>query len=115
MIFIFDTDLNKLKPINYSLLKIYGINRYLSSIICKRAGFSSNLKVQELNSDQIKILIKVVEKLNLKINIVLHDYKRLLFAKLVTIKAYRGLRKLAKLPIRGQRTHTNAKTCKKVL
>lgn len=113
MIFILDTELNKLKNIKYSLLKIYGINKYLSSTICKNAGFSNNLKVQDLNSDQIKIIIKIVEKLNLKINNVLRDYKRLLFSKLVTIKAYRGLRKLAKLPIRGQRTHTNAKTCKK--
>jgi small subunit ribosomal protein S13 len=58
-------------------------------------------------------LIKFIENLNLLINSNLKKEKIILAKKLVQIKAYRGIRKLRGLPIRGQRTHTNAKTASK--
>ena len=49
MVYIFDTELLENKQIYYSLKQIYGINKKRSSIICKKLGFSPNLKVKNLN------------------------------------------------------------------
>ena len=58
-------------------------------------------------------LVKFAENSNLLINSNLKKEKIILAKKLVQIKAYRGIRRLRGLPIRGQRTHTNAKTASK--
>ena len=57
--------------------------------------------------------IKFIENFNLLINSDLKKSKIRITKKLVQIKAYKGIRKLRGLPIRGQRTHTNAKTASK--
>lgn len=66
-----------------------------------------------LTTDQIVKLVKFAENSNLLINSNLKKEKIILAKKLVQIKAYRGIRRLRGLPIRGQRTHTNAKTASK--
>ena len=58
-------------------------------------------------------LIKFIENSNININIDLKKLQISISKKLIQIKAYRGIRKLRKLPVRGQRTHTNAKTAKR--
>lgn len=83
-------------------------------MFCKKLGFSINYKLSKLTDDQIFKLIKLVETSNLVINNYLKKSKILLAKKLVQIKTYRGIRKLRGLPVRGQRTHTNAKTCRKI-
>ena len=69
--------------------------------------------MSKLTPEQIIKLIKFIENLNLLINANLKKEKIILAKKLVQIKTYRGIRKLRGLPIRGQRTHTNAKTASK--
>lgn len=112
--YLLETELAKNKSIFFALTSIYGIGKFQSFIICKKLGFSINLKIFDLSSDQIVKLVKLVENSDLILN---NDLKKLQISflkKLVNIKSYRGLRKIRGLPVRGQRTHTNAKTARRV-
>lgn len=80
---------------------------------CKKLGFSINLKVKNLNQEQITEMLQLIESLNLSLNNELKKLKSITLKKLVSIKSYRGLRRVRGLPVRGQRTHTNAKSAKK--
>jgi len=112
--YILETDLNEKKSIHIALKTVYGINLYLSIKICKLLGLCKNLKLKYLNREQKNSLSLIVLYLNLKIN---NDLKKVIHLnnkKLINLKNYKGFRRIKKLPVRGQRTHTNAKTCKKI-
>ena len=113
MIYIFETEILNLKPVKFSLQKIYGLGKYQTNIICKQLGFTNNLKIHNLTNDQIFKLVKLIEDSNLKITTELKKSQILALKELVEIKAYKGLRRINGLPVRGQRTHTNARTAKK--
>jgi small subunit ribosomal protein S13 len=112
MLYIFETELLNNKSIFFSLQKIYGIGQNQAFLICKKLGFCINLKTSQLSSDQINTLIKYIDKSNLIITSELKKMQSLFLKNLVYIKTYRGLRKIQGLPVRGQRTHTNAKTAR---
>ena len=112
MIYIFETEL-KTTTAQISLTSILGINNSLSNNLCKKLGFSQNLKVKNFTDEQITSLTKLIIKSNIRVNSDLIKQNNDIFKKYVAIKSYRGLRKLSKLPVRGQRTHTNSKTCKR--
>ena len=114
MIYILETKLLENKSVYFSLTKIFGIGQFQSFLICKKLGLSYNCKLSNLTPDQIVKLIKFIENLNLLITSNLKKSKILLAKTLINIKAYRGIRKLRGLPVRGQRTHTNAKTASKI-
>lgn len=114
MTYIFETKLRENNSLQTSLTTILGINHYLSSNLCKKLGFTSRLKVKDLTNDQITSLVNLVSFNNIKINSELIREKTYILNKSVSIKSYKGLRRLIKLPVRGQRTHTNSKTCKKI-
>jgi small subunit ribosomal protein S13 len=102
MIYLFESELPENKSVYFALRRIYGIGKANSSLICRKVGFSANLKIKKLSKDQTIKLIKTIENLNIEI------------AKtLVSIRSYRGLRRKQGLPVRGQRTHTNAKSARK--
>jgi len=113
VVYIFETQLNDSNTLVKELLKIYGLN--LSSVLscCKKLGLSKNVRFTDLSEDQLQKLVRIVEKSDLKINSELKNFTRISKESLVQIKSYRGLRSLSGLPVRGQRTHTNANTCKK--
>jgi len=113
MVYILDAEILENKSIYFSLTKVFGIGQYQSSLACKRLGLASNCKLNKLTSDQTVNLIKSIENSKLLINNNLKKSKMMIAKKLIQIKAYKGIRKLRGLPIRGQRTHTNAKTASK--
>lgn len=113
MIHLLDTELPSNKSVFIALTNIYGINISTSKIICKKLGFSNNLKSSELSKDQRSQIIKLIEILKIPCNLELKKLKILKRKKLVDIKHYRGLRQLKGFPVRGQRTRSNAKTAKK--
>lgn len=115
MIYLFETELPDNKLVFLSIMHIYGLGKTSSSFVCKRLGFSKSLKMKDLSKDQINKLIKTIESLNKELAGALKKSKLLSTQKLVSIKSYKGLRKIKGLPIRGQRTRTNAKTAKKRL
>ena len=110
MVYILDTELPRNKSIYFSLTKIFGIGKSQSFLVCKKVGFSPNCKLSKLTPKQATKLHKFIETLKIKINNTLTRYEIMLFKKQIQIKAYKGMRKLQGLPIRGQRTRTNANT-----
>ena len=114
MVYLLETELSKNSSIFFSLNKIYGINKFQSFLICKKLGFALNLKVVKLSARQIKKLLNCIENLKLSLNNDLKKFNVLQHKNLISIKTYKGLRKLKGLPVRGQRTHTNARTASRV-
>ena len=113
MVYLFESELPTSKVLSFALCSIYGLGRSHASSICKKLGFSKNLLVQALSKEQTTKLIKHIESLDLFIASDLLKVRLLIAKKLVSIKSYKGLRRYQGLPIRGQRTHTNAKTSRK--
>mgnify|MGYP006336149049 CR=1 FL=1 len=112
MIYLFESNLLN-KPVNLALMCIYGIGKIKANYFCKHCGFSFNLKVHDLTEIQKKNLTLLILDSSFIFD---NELKRVLIKsknRLIKIKSYRGLRKLQGLPVRGQRTHTNAKTAKK--
>nr|YP_009495577.1 ribosomal protein S13 [Nitzschia sp. (in: diatoms)]AWQ64307.1 ribosomal protein S13 [Nitzschia sp. (in: diatoms)] len=113
MLYLLETNLSENKSVFFALTKIHGIGRSTAFSICKKLGFSINLKIKNLNQEQISEILKLIDSLNLLLNNELKKFKSLSLKKLIAIKSYRGLRRVRGLPVRGQRTHTNAKSAKK--
>lgn len=112
MLYIFNKTISNSKSILYSLKVLYGINEYQSKKICKNVGINPQITVNKLKNYQVNRLINYINK-NLKIEQVLKQSKKNRLNELLEIKSIRGIRQSAGLPVRGQRTHTNAKTAKK--
>lgn len=113
MVYLFESKLPENKSVYYGLTSIYGVGKSRSFFICKKVGLSLNLKIKDLSASQIHHITKVIESSGY---LLVNDLKRLLLLakqRLISIKSYRGLRRKKGFPIRGQRTHTNAKTAKK--
>ena len=113
MVYLLETELKESKPVFLALKNVYGIGKSRSLFFCKQLGFSFDLKINELSDDQIAKLLKLIESSNFIITSDLKKLKQIITKKLVAIKSYRGLRRINGLPVRGQRTHTNAKTARR--
>jgi small subunit ribosomal protein S13 len=113
MLYIFDKAISNSKSILYSLTFLYGVNKYQSKRICKNIGINPKTTINQLKKNQLNRLINYINK-NIKIEQLLKKHKKDQFDNLLNIKTNRGIRHNLGLPVRGQRTHTNAKTCKKL-
>lgn len=113
MLYLLETNLPDQKSVLFALMKVHGLGKNAALLICKKMGFSKNLKVKNLNQEQIAELLEFIDSLNLLLNNELKKLEFIILRKFVNIKSYRGLRRIKGLPIRGQRTHTNAKSAKK--
>lgn len=99
------------KKVGIALTYIYGIGKHSSEQICQNAKVNKDLRVSKLTDEEIR---KIREAINssysvegdLKMSVSLN------IKNLIDIKSYRGIRHIRKLPTRGQRTHTNARTRK---
>lgn len=113
MLYFLETKLPEQKSVYFALTKIYGIGKTTAFVICKKLGFSINLKIKDLTQEQTIEMLQLIDSLNLNLNNELKKLKSLTLKNLVSIKSYKGLRRVRGLPIRGQRTHTNAKSARK--
>jgi small subunit ribosomal protein S13 len=113
MLYLLETKLPENKSIFFALTYVYGIGEKTSILICKKLGFSINLKVKDITQDQLIDILKVIDSSQLLLSNELKKLKILTLKKLVSIKSYRGLRRFKGFPVRGQRTHTNAKSSRK--
>lgn len=98
------------KHVVISLTAIYGIGRPRAALICERASIVPTTKVRELSDAQIETLREEVAKF-----LVEGDLRRevaMSIKRLMDLGCYRGLRHRRGLPVRGQRTRTNARTRK---
>jgi len=104
-------DLPPNKRIEIGLTYIYGIGRPQANKILASTGINANTKVRELNDDEINKIRKVIEE-QYRVEGDLRKEISFNIKRLMEIGAYRGLRHRRGLPVRGQRTHTNARTRK---
>jgi small subunit ribosomal protein S13 len=104
-------DLPRNKHVNIALTYIYGIGNPRSARILAAANVDANKKVQDLNEEEVNRIRQVIEgeggvegdlRKDVSMNI----------KRLIEIGSYRGYRHRRNLPVRGQRTHTNARTRK---
>ena len=104
-------DLPRNKRIEISLTYIFGIGRTSSLAVCKKAEVEPSTKTDHLSESEVIKLREVIER----DYIVEGDLRRNVnqnIKMLMDIGCYRGLRHRRGLPVRGQRTHTNARTRK---
>jgi small subunit ribosomal protein S13 len=113
MLYLLETKLPENKSVFFALTNVYGIGKTTAFSICKKLGFSINLKIKDLTQEQITETLQLIDSLNLKLNNELKNLRSINLKNLVSIKSYRGLRRVRGLPVRGQRTHTNGKSSKK--
>ena len=104
-------DLPPNKRIEIGLMYIYGIGRPQANKILSSTGVSPDTKVRELNDDETNKIRKVIEE-QYRVEGDLRKEISFNIKRLMEIGAYRGLRHRRGLPVRGQRTHTNARTRK---
>jgi small subunit ribosomal protein S13 len=104
-------DLPRNKHVDIALTYIYGIGNARSRRILSTAKVEAMKKVQELNEEEVNRIRQVIENEgsvegDLRKDVQMH------IKRLIEIGSYRGFRHRRNLPVRGQRTHTNARTRK---
>jgi len=108
---ILGVDLPKEKKINISLRYLFGVGPVNSLAILDKAGVDPHKKAKDLSDEEVSKINHVIQK-EFKVE---GDLKREIsqnIKRLVDISTYRGLRHRRSLPVRGQRTKTNARTRK---
>jgi small subunit ribosomal protein S13 len=104
-------DLPKNKRIEIALTYIYGIGRPTSQKVLEMAGINKDTKSDDLSEVQINAIRQVIDT-HLKVEGDLRSEVSMSIKRLMDLGCYRGLRHRRGLPVRGQRTHTNARTRK---
>lgn len=103
-------DIPRNKRVEISLTYIFGIGKSTANSILKKANINKDTKVKDLSEDEVQVLRKLVEEQ--KVEGELRKDIKLNIKRLMDIKCYRGLRHKMGLPVRGQKTKTNARTRK---
>ena len=104
-------DLPREKRVEIGLTYIYGIGRASANRILAEAGVNPDTRVKDLTDDEVKNIQEVIKETQT----VEGDLRReiaLNIKRLQEIGCYRGIRHRKSLPVRGQKTKTNARTCK---
>ncbi len=99
------------KKLGIALTYIYGIGRKNSLEICEKLNLSQDMRVNAMGEDDVSRIREVIDR----DYTVEGDLKRIVYMnikRLMDLGCYRGLRHRKNLPVRGQRTHTNARTRK---
>jgi small subunit ribosomal protein S13 len=104
-------DLPKEKRIEIALTYIYGIGRPLSNKILKQAGVNPDTRAKDMKEDEVSRVAAIIQK-EYKVEGDLRREVSQNIKRLIDIGSYRGLRHRKSLPVRGQRTRTNARTRK---
>lgn len=104
-------DIPNSKRTEISLTYIYGIGRSTALKICEGAGVDGAKRTGDLTEEELFKLRDYIEK-NVKVEGDLRTERNINIKRLKDIKCYRGMRHIRKLPARGQRTRTNARTSK---
>ncbi|OFW01902.1 MAG: 30S ribosomal protein S13 [Acidobacteria bacterium RIFCSPLOWO2_02_FULL_68_18] len=104
-------DLPRTKRIEIGLTYIYGIGRKRSNDILTSAGVSPDVRVKDLSEEDVRKISRVIEEVG-GVEGDLRKEVSMNVKRLMEIGCYRGLRHRRNLPVRGQRTRTNARTRK---
>ena len=104
-------DLPRTKRVEIGLTYIYGIGRSRATEIMTAAGVSGDIRVKDLSEDDVRKISRVIEEEG-RVEGDLRKEISMNIKRLVEIGSYRGSRHRRNLPMRGQRTKTNARTRK---
>jgi small subunit ribosomal protein S13 len=104
-------DLPNAKRVEIGLTYIYGVGKKISNDILGKAKIDKNLRVRDLNDDQVNQIRTIIEK-EYQVEGDLRRDISLNIKRLMDLGNYRGLRHRKHMPVRGQRTKTNARTRK---
>ena len=104
-------DLPREKKVEVGLTYIFGIGRMTARRILEATGVSSVHRIKDLNDADVNKLRQEIEK-NSRVEGALRTEVAMNIKRLMDIGSYRGIRHRRGLPVRGQRTHTNARTKK---
>jgi small subunit ribosomal protein S13 len=113
MVYILRTHIEK-KKLVFGLVGVYGVGAFLSYRICNNLGFQKSFLVKTLTDEDVYLISLFVDNLNLLLKGDLSRWLQYRIDRLVSLNVYRGFRHRQGFPARGQRTHTNARTCKKL-
>jgi len=100
------------KKANFMFSSFYGIGKYKASFILRQLGLNQTKKGVSFTAKHFTQMATFAEK-DFVIEGKLKRIETTNVQTLISMSAYRGIRHVRRLPVRGQRTHTNAKTCKK--
>lgn len=98
------------KHAEIALTAIYGVGRQTANDICEKVGIAPSVKIKELTEEQLESVRDVISKMTVE-----GDLRRevsMNIKRLMDLGCYRGIRHRRGLPLRGQRTRTNARTRK---
>ncbi len=109
---IFGIEIPNEKRIEASLPYIYGIGRSKTQKILEHAGVSADIRTGELSEEQLVKIASVIQTEGIVIEGDLRRERQASLKRLTSINCYRGIRHKRGLPVRGQRTSTNARTRK---
>ena len=104
-------DLPREKRVELGLTAIFGIGRTKSNEILAKAGVNPDTRVKDLSEEEVIKLREIIDK-EYKVEGDLRREQALNIKRLMEINCYRGIRHKKNLPVRGQRTKTNARTRK---
>jgi small subunit ribosomal protein S13 len=104
-------DLPRTKRVEIGLTYIYGIGHTRAAGIVKEAGVDPGVRVKDLSEDDVRKISRVIEEQG-RVEGDLRKETSMNIKRLMDIGCYRGLRHRRSLPVRGQRTRTNARTRK---
>ena len=110
MVRLIGVDLPRNKRISYALTYIHGIGLTSAKKIVEIANINSETRVSELTSEQTVALRQTLENIDLKLEGDLRRFNGLNIKRLSEINCHRGKRHRNNLPVRGQRTRTNARS-----
>jgi len=104
-------DLPENKKVGIALTYIYGIGRSLASKILEKANVDPHIRMSDLSEEELGRIRAIIDS-SVVVEGELRKQVQMNIKRLVEIQSYRGLRHRKGLPVRGQRTHTNARTRK---
>src|SRR3954466_10952143 len=104
-------DLPRDKKVEIGLTYIFGIGRSRARSIMEKSGVDANLRIRDLSESDVTKLRQVIDR-EFKVEGALRTEVSMNIKRLMDIGSYRGIRHRRGLPVRGQRTHTNARTKK---
>jgi small subunit ribosomal protein S13 len=104
-------DLPREKRVEIGLTYIFGIGRHNATEILQKAGIDPSLRIRDLSDADVNRIRQVIER-DHKVEGALRTEIAMNIKRLMDIGSYRGVRHRRGLPVRGQRTHTNARTKK---
>ena len=104
-------DLPRNKRVEIALTYIFGLGRHASNVVLKQAGISPDKRTDDLDENDVRKIRDAIEA-NFRVEGDLRRDVQLSIKRLIDLGCYRGSRHKKNLPVRGQRTHTNARTRK---